>query len=272
MFKGGGCDAQFIPGERGRLFASLRKPAGRESGRCVLFVAGFGDEMNKTRRMLALTSAALADRGVASLLVDPFGTGDSEGEFGDLSMEGWLQDIEAGARWAISRGWQVDMLLGVRLGCAIAAAACERALLPVCRSVFWQPVLDGKRFMTQLLRMRAIASEMGDARETVSDLRVKLAAGEILEVGGYELSPRLARDIEELMPPVLARHLGEIHWIDVTAQPVEDVAAGAAQKRKNFRDAQVLHYLAVEGEPFWATTELVDVPELVSVTTGIFSG
>src|SRR5690606_28432372 len=131
------------------------------------------------------------------------------------------------------------------------------------------PVFDGKRFLTQLLRMRALASEMGSARETVSGLRARLAAGDILEVGGYELASRLAQDIEALAPPVAARNLGSIHWIDVSSHPCEGAARNIKQKRGNFKDAASLDVLGLEGEPFWSTTELVDVPWLVSTSAGI---
>jgi hypothetical protein len=44
-------------------------------------VPPFAEEMNKSRRMIAEVGRRLEGSGVGMLLVDLFGTGDSEGEF-----------------------------------------------------------------------------------------------------------------------------------------------------------------------------------------------
>ncbi len=55
----------------------------------------FAEEMNKCRRMMALTAYALQAAGLDVLFVDLFGTGDSGGDFADGSLEVWRSDLHA---------------------------------------------------------------------------------------------------------------------------------------------------------------------------------
>jgi exosortase A-associated hydrolase 2 len=256
----------FVQGAHGNLFVLLRCPAGRSSGPAVLFVPPFGEEMNKMRRMFALTAMALNRAGVAAVLVDPFGTGDSAGEFREATWSGWIDDLGAAAKWAAGEGWRVDRLLAARLGCALAAEAAGRLPLPLARTVFWQPVLDGKRFLTQLLRTRAIASEMSDRRETVSELRAMLAAGNSLEIAGYDLSPALVASIESLTAPFDAGQLGILHWFEIVREISASPRTSTAEIRMKLSGLRSVTTREFEGEPFWSTVEVVTVPSLVEVS------
>jgi exosortase A-associated hydrolase 2 len=255
--------ACFIEGARGRLLVTLRRPEVATTGSCALFIPPFGEEMNKTRRMYALTAAALAEAGTACLGVDLYGTGDSEGEFRDATWEGWLQDLASACAWARAQGWQVDRLLASRLGCAMAVQFGV-AHPGIHRTVWWQPVLDGKRYLTQFLRIRAMASETGSGQDSVPDIRARLAAGETLEVGGYDLSSALFHGVEALAAPVSAQALGEIHWFDV----VREAGSPAASPSSKFlTDVSSVTRMPVVGEPFWSTVEVVTVPRLVEQST-----
>jgi len=70
----------FLPGRRGPLFALWFDPdaAGDQA---ILVVPPFAEELNKSRRMLALQGKSLARAGRGLLAVDLHGTGDSAGEF-----------------------------------------------------------------------------------------------------------------------------------------------------------------------------------------------
>ena len=72
----------FLRGSAGALFA-LYVPALSRSDRGVVLLPPFAEEMNLSRRMLRLQASALAERGIAALVLDLFGTGDSAGDFGD---------------------------------------------------------------------------------------------------------------------------------------------------------------------------------------------
>jgi len=251
----------------------MRQPQAA-TGVGVLIVPPFAEEMNKTRKMLTDVGQALQARGVATVVVDPYGTGDSEGEFQDATCACWIQDLAHAASWAADEGWPIEGLLCVRLGCVLGAQVAQEALRGVQRTVFWQPVIDGDRFLAQFLRLRVAASMMEAARESVSQLRQTLREGRCVEVAGYELSPQLAAELERLrLADGLRTHLGLLHWMEVTRDlqagtgVASETCLGVARSRRLETTVRT-----VTGEPFWASTEIVRIPELIESTVEALTG
>lgn len=263
----------FIEGQRGRIFALLRRPAVRRAAGCVLIVPPFAEEMNKTRPMLTMVAHRLSEYGIATVLPDLFGTGDSAGEFRDCDWDAWQDDLLRAAHWAEAQGFPVSDLLCVRLGCILGAQVSRKLQRPIGRTVLWQPVLDGQRFMTQFLRLRVAASMMDDRRETVGDLRDRLNNGEAIEVAGYELSLDLVTQIDAArLQPWLNDHLGRVHWIEIVRGEYGTVPSQSAQAIEGARPAlRSIRSQAVLGEPFWSATEIVRIPELIKCTVNVLT-
>ena len=100
--------------EARRRFAVLHWPAEpRVPLGLVVHAPAFAEEMNKSRRMVALQARALAEDGLAVLLVDPLGCGDSPGDFGDATWETWVQDIANALAW-LSGQSHVQVVVMVR--------------------------------------------------------------------------------------------------------------------------------------------------------------
>ena len=100
-----GCQPLFLEGAQGRLFALSYHPAQLQTHRHgVLIVPPFAEEMNKSRRMLSQQARLLAEDGYLTLLLDLYGTGESDGEFSDASWAGWCEDLMCGYRWLREHG------------------------------------------------------------------------------------------------------------------------------------------------------------------------
>jgi alpha-beta hydrolase superfamily lysophospholipase len=84
----------FLQTKNGRLLCVWHTPLDTPR-RAVLHVPAFGEEMHKSRRMVALLAQTLRARGTATLLIDPFGTGDSEGDLEKATWELWKDDFRA---------------------------------------------------------------------------------------------------------------------------------------------------------------------------------
>lgn len=256
----------FIDSGAGRIFALLRVPA--SANRCLLLVPPFGEEMNKSRRQFSVTAKELVANGCAVLLVDLFGTGDSEGEFSQARWQTWKGDLAAAVSWLQAKGLSVDAVLAMRLGCALVAEALHDIDCRISKTVFWQPVTSGKQYMTQFLRLRGASSMIDDNKETVEELRQRLLGAETLEVSGYALSPDLWRDIEAVdLLPNLGSHLGQLKVYEV-GRPRDDGVSPVAQQllasaEKNRVDVSAQR---VVGEPFWTATEIVVNDELRNST------
>jgi exosortase A-associated hydrolase 2 len=219
--------------------------------------------MNRTRRMAAVQARALADAGWLVLQVDLFGCGDSAGDFGDATWARWLDDVVESAEWLRQRSGVPPVLWGLRVGALLAREASDR--LEASGLVLWQPVLSGKQFLQQFLRLKA-ASEMvaqGDgARTGTRALREQLERGEAVEIAGYTLSSPLALGLEaaELDPLPRATRCA---WLEIGAE----VGPASRTRIDRWRAAgHDVHSATVEGPPFWQTLNITEAPALVTAT------
>lgn len=257
-------DPAFLRGRHGRIHCTFFRPeAVTPTG--VLFLPPFAEEMNKSRRMMARLGHALADRRWVMALPDPFGTGDSEGDFAEADWAAWRDDVLTTAEALVERGVERLVVGGLRTGVLLALAVLDRLPVTPERLLFWQPVTSGQQFLTRFLRLRLAASMTGGERESTGDLRARLDAGEALEIAGYELSPALARALDELdakalVPPASV----PVDWIEVSGGREPRVSPAGTRVAEVWREAgcEVMQQ-AVAGDPFWTTQEIVDVPELV---------
>ncbi|HTZ81325.1 MAG TPA: hydrolase 2, exosortase A system-associated [Stellaceae bacterium] len=257
----------FLAGPAGRLFAVYHAPApSARRGIALVHVPPFAEEMNRARRMAALQACALAAAGIPVLLPDLHGTGDSEGEFRDARWPLWQADVRAAADWLQARHPGDVGLWGLRLGGLLAAELAAGDPGRFARLVLWQPVSEGKSMLTQFLRLRIAAAMQEGARQTTEALRAQLAAGEMLEVAGYEIAPELAADLDRARLQS-CRPAGPVDWLDV-AEATETALAPTRQRAVDaWREAGVtVAAEAVAGEPFWATQEIALAPRLIGAT------
>lgn len=208
-----------------RLFALHITPTGPSTG-AVLYLPPFAEEMNRCRSHVASMARALATTGQQCLLLDPVGTGESQGEITDSDWNHWRDDALAAARWLRSQGAGPLTLWGIRTGALLAAEVAAGADFAIDRLLYWQPVLDGKMFLNQYLRLRIASQLVNDAdRETTEQIRERLSAGEAIEIAGYPLTGRLAdalaaRRLAAVQPPAGTR----VDWIEVVAKPEQPMA------------------------------------------------
>jgi exosortase A-associated hydrolase 2 len=231
--------------------------------------------MNKFRRMAAELAATMVQLGFAVLLPDLFGTGDSDGDFSEAELQGWLGDLSAAIRWAASRGCPVSDLVAIRLGAALATAAGEQGLLPtVAHTVLWQPVFDGQRYLTQFLRLRTAASLMEERKESVAELRELLKAGIPVEVAGYRLSGRLAAQLDSLrLPSSLPECMGRPAWFELSGAENPSLSIATEQwlqaQRSKGRDVSSA---VMRGEPIWVATEVTVNRSMIDATVAHILG
>lgn len=266
-----------MPGQLGDLFALYYSPL-TESGpeHTILLVAPFGEEMNKVRQMVALQARRFAEQGYAVLSVDPFGTGDSEGDFADAQWQVWYADLQNSIDWLQQRGSKKITLWGVRSGVALVAELLQRSGQTFAGVILWQPIVDGKQFVTQFLRLRVAADVVGSAAGlTTKELRAQLDAGEVIEVAGYALSAALVSPLERFAfaqyYPAFAR-VPVVHWIEIVASEQRSIALPSKKVIEESIEQKVnIQLHKVVGEAFWATPELAQVPALLTLTTQLLA-
>lgn len=264
---------RFIEGKRGALFALHHAPKTiAQPASCVLVVPSFAEEMNRCRYMQTLLAHKLTAAGVGMLIVDPYGAGDSAGEFEDSSWDQWIDDTVTAIGYARELGYARLSLLGIRLGALLAQAAA--VLSPVEHMVFWQPVVSGKVTMNQFLRLKVAASIGRDEEATsTAALEKELADGNSIQVAGYDVSPGLFDGIKNAH---LNQHVNELNlpvdWFTVLASEERKTPRGdrSAIEKWNGAGARVRHHEVI-GLSFWQAHERTLAPALVEATADIFT-
>lgn len=266
---------EVTPGPLGQRFALLHSPNGGHPRGLIVYVHPFAEEMNKSRRMAALQSRALAAAGYAVLQMDLLGCGDSAGDFGDATWAQWVDDVVFACRWlrrrhpTAARAIEPPMWLwGLRAGCLLVTEAARRLDDESSyRLLFWQPTAAGKLALQQFLRLKAAADMLGGSgKGVVTELRRQLAAGVSVEVAGYGLSPALAAGLEQatLRPPECPMR---VEWLEVSGDEVPALSPASVSATGHWRQANsLLRTHIVRGPAFWQTTEIEDAPALLTAT------
>lgn len=255
---------QFLTLGGRRLYALCWQPAAAAKG-TLLYLPPLAEEMNRCRSHVAGTARAAAAQGWRCLLLDPYATGESEGDSEAADWSLWVDDTVALVGQLAAQPGPL-VLWGARTGALLAAEAARRAPQQVQHLLFWQPVLDGALYLNQTLRLR-IASQMlqDGAKETTDSLRRRLADGDTLEVAGYPLPGRLAMALDSRKMATLREGLTlPVSWLEVVSA---DGGAAAPASRKLIDTWPVPVDLQTVACPMvWQVHDREDAPALVDGT------
>ena len=262
-------EVSFIPGRKGQLFAMHRPPEkiGPHS-ECFVLAPSFAEEMNRCRYMCTLLAQGITKHGHGYLSVDPYGTGDSAGEFVDANWETWCEDLIAACDYARTLGYSRITLFGIRIGALLVLDVAER-ITQLQRIILWQPVISGKTALTQFLRIRIAASlDREESGGTVADFEKELDAGQPIQVAGYDVSPALYRSIQAAS---LENHLDfkavPVAWFNTLASADRKTPQFEASFLERWRKENLrIKHFTVIGPSYWAVHERTLAPTLVDAT------
>ena len=235
----------------------------------VLVVPAFAEEMNRCRSMVTLQAQAFAALGMGTLVLDMGGTGDSLGDFEQADWTGWRADLQLGIAWLRQHGNGCNTLWGVRLG-ALMAAELAVEDDQIQQLLLWVPVIAGKPYWTQFLRIR-IAAEMGMANgiKSTDALRQQSARGQVVETSGYLVGPTLALQLDILdMPDGELLRGRKVAWFEVAANADSPLPRANAKLAEDWRAKGVdVTVSQVVGALFWQVHERAEAPALVEAGT-----
>jgi exosortase A-associated hydrolase 2 len=265
-------DPFFLDGRAGRLLAVRWASRTVPSERALLVVPPFAEEMNKCRPMMARAAAAYGACHGAALLVDLYGTGDSEGDFRDGTVARWRDDLRAAAAWFEGQGVRTLDVLAIRAGALLPVRDIFHPGLAPGRLALWQPVVRGQQAMTQFLRMRLAGAMFAGQPDAGEDPRAVARDQGYVEVAGYDVNQTLVREFDDLL---LSTTLAA-GWKSLLALEVAE-ASGAPASPALRRALEGLDLPGgqatigvVAGDPFWSSPEIATVPELVRRTSEFF--
>jgi exosortase A-associated hydrolase 2 len=261
----------FLDGENGRIFAlhfcSTSTPRAH-----ILFLPPFCEEMNRCRHLVADQARRFADAGYSCLILDPYGTGDSEGELAEATWAGWRADAMTAVQWCQRYDAAPFILWGLRLGALLALDLAATYPGHFMKMLLWQPVTNGKTYFTQVLRAR-IAYLAGNELppETTEEMRLKLQQGQTLEVAGYVLGGQLSADIDRLNVSNFSSLSGiDIQWLQQASRP-EEPPSSAVQKviDQLVSQGNRVQLTLFQSPLIWQLSERADCHQLLEKTSAL---
>ena len=240
----------FFPNGSYSLFGMLHVPDGRPAGEPFVLCHPFGEEKLWTHRVFVSFARQLAADGYPVLRVDYMGNGDSDGQFSESSLKTVQSDVRAAVAEVLRRtGAQKVNLLGLRFGALVASLVAEE-MAEIERLILWSPVVDGARYMQELLRIN-LTTQMATKKEITQDREAMVAAmqqGSTVNVDGYEMAYPLFSEVSEIKltaPP--KKYGGPCLVANVDKQPGRSVPE--LQQLTSSYQRGTLAF--AQEEPFW---------------------
>jgi exosortase A-associated hydrolase 2 len=261
-------DLNFIGEPGSRLYNMMYWPDAEPKAH-IVFVPPFCEEMNRCRTLVASQAREFASAGFSCSVFDFLGTGDSEGQLDQVNLKLWLNDINLVVEHALKRAEAPLYLWGLRLGALLAVEFAQQTDHSISKLILWQPVVSGKKFITQLLRLRvAHLANHGLPAQTTQELRSAFETSDSMEISGYTLGTELLREIDSSKVSGSASlESTEVLWLENLLDGQEGV--GAASKSAidglaGFAESLQVHTCKVP--PIWQLPKRSDAPELVQMT------
>lgn len=256
-------DAEYIQGGQGLWL--LTRWYAETNNAALLILPPFAEEMNCCRRVFATLAATLATAdtaakpgaGIDCYLPDFYGTGDSEGDFHNISLQQWRQDLLSFLPQLT--GYQQVHVLGCRFGAALLLdwLADIRQTVPLGQVLLWQPQLDARRFWQQLQRLQQLSEQPADDAAHNKDF---------LSVAGYTIPLDIRTEAAKLQTDLPA-DISPLFWFESTLSgQLSPASIRIQQTHPN------ILMQAVNGQPYWLSQEPVDTQALLAATVAVLSG
>jgi pimeloyl-ACP methyl ester carboxylesterase len=227
---------QFFPNRDGQRLFSVLHRVDTNAERAVVICAPLFDEKLWSHRVLVNFARFLAAQGSPVLRFDYFGDGESEGRFEDASVDTRVRDIHDAIDFCRreTRAQRIH-LVGLGYGATLALrASLEQKNPAVSAVVAWAPVVDGERYINDILRVH-LSAQMLVHRKVIHDREVlvgRILAGESVNIEGYEITKPLfsqivGSDLVELLRhsvmPVLVQQIGPAERVDSQYQALSQL-------------------------------------------------
>jgi len=221
------------------VFALWRGVQGAQ--RAWVLAPPFAEEEKSARRVLTEVASLFERRGEASLLFSFRGQGDSGGDFAQMSLDDWRDDLASAIEEAKRRAPSATIgVLGVRLGASLALQVAARRD-DVARLILIEPLLSGRSFLSQqLMRQKIRAGLTGSTSDTAS------GEAPFDDLDGWPLGAKMKSDFHALdLARDTPRFVGEVRVFQIGPK------AEVALPLRAFADELGAPVEAIVMPPFW---------------------
>lgn len=196
----------------------------------------------------------LARQGFVVFRYHPYGTGESEGEPRDFTLDSAKNDAIEAVHYLKNRvSLNCLGLFGLRFGGFVAAQAAT-----ICQPDFlmlWSPVVQARQYCRDLLRLlltkELVHQQTEQVRVTTQALVKELEGGRSVDIMGYEMSPEFYWQMSSNPPFPEAPPASDLLWV---MRPREATSAAAVVGNWKARGKNV-EVRALDGPAFWEDWE-----------------
>ena len=255
----------FYPFTRGELFVTTKLSVSKRHA--TVIVPPFAEELNKCRHLISSMMRQLAAAGISGFLLDNYGTGDSEGDLDEASLQLWRDDLIALINNISLQGYSNVSFVAIRFGALQLFDLLNNAQLPlpVSKVVLWQPFFDMAKFWQQFVRIKVAEAMATGDKISQKQLEQQLNAGELLEIAGYPISPKFYQSLLSANTTFPAQlNAKPLCWLE-TSQ-LDNIAVPVEKMRLQLAEQCVLSFEQIKDEPYWQTAELAEANTLISHT------
>ncbi len=239
--------------ESHRMFGVLHRTLGQARAGIVL-CPPYGEEMVASYTHFTRWAKELARQGFVVFRYHPYGTGESEGEPRDFTLESAKSDAIEAVHYLKNRVRLNCLgLFGLRFGGFVAvqaATVCQPDFL-----VLWSPVVQPRQYCRDLLRLlltkELVHQRTEQVRVTTRALVEELEAGRPVDIMGYDMSPEFYRQMSANPPFPEAPPASDVLWV---TRPPEGTSA--ATVAGNWRaSGKSVELRSLDGPAFWEDWE-----------------
>ena len=267
-------EVQIYFGYTKKLFGMLFTPDDipkRETA--FLIIHPFAEEKKSAQRTLVDLARNLSSNGIPVLMFDLQGCGDSEGDFGSIDLNNWLNNINSAVNY-LKQTVAVESIgvIGVRFGCYLSLLY-EDLWGGITESFLIEPILTPIEYLRKSLRQKLIKElyTSGETTSSRSQLLQDLQLEKSIDFDGYEVSGSLYRSLVEF------QNKTDLRLILEKSNSIVIISIGS--RGGNFKTIQdicglnrYIVHKTIEMEPFWTKIEEVNTLELISYITNYING
>ncbi len=243
--------AEFYNGTKGQLFRLLRTPKQIKSH--LLFIPPLFEQANKTRHHITRSANNAYRQGIASIIFDHFGTGDSEGDLSQVNLALWQTDILKQIK-DLRASSPHNIFLSIPLSAALLLST--KILNEVDAIILQQAEFNGKNFVKQLKRLSLVAELNQTKPISIEHANQTNEHAPLLDIAGYQIPISLLAELSEQGVAIISESDTACYWFEwqnSTQTPIQSRVKqqqSLASKLKNFTVFDILDC------KFWLASEL----------------
>jgi len=256
----------FLPSVAGKIFCIYYPPP--PDTKCqgnILFIPPFAEELNRSRHMISRQARWLAQQGYAVLVPDLYGTGDSQGTYAEANPHIWHGDLQSALSWLQQKSDAEICFWSLRTGALLLPGLLRHPNIQpnhidTLRLVLWAPVLKGKNFIVQFLRIKtaaALTQGSNTTALTTKALQEQLDQGQTIEIGGYSLTPQMASELSQIqLSDLPLPAAANIRWFEMGSEDSDQIPPAANKLLATWQTKSAnITAKTLKGPAFWTLQE-----------------